>query len=682
MVAPRRVSTAGISEPVTRLWGVGQERAAQLERLGIRTVEDLLLHQPRRYEDRRRFCLIRELKADAASLTRGTVVGAGVKDFQKGVKSIFELILDDGSGRLHCRWWNSTFMQRYYEVGDEVVVFGHVVGLKPRVMEHPETEVVEGREEAFIHFERITPIYPLTEGITQRWLRGLIWRALERYGGQIAEPWPSGLSVGCLAQCDGAAACRPLATREEAVRRLHFPADLGDVERARRRLALDEFVEVQVQLRQRRLRFETQAVGLACGGVGNRLIRPFLRQLGFRLTAAQARVLREMRSDMAGQHPMRRLLQGDVGSGKTVVAACAALMAIESGYGVALMAPTEILAEQHYANFQRWFEPLGIPVGLKTGTRRWVQQLQSERRHTQASGAKSGWLTVGTQALITEGFALPHLGLVIMDEQQKFGVSERDALVRKGEFPHVLVMTATPIPRTLALTLYGDLDVSVINELPSGRGRVKTFVRGAESLAKVWGFVRKMLSAGRQAFIVYPRVEETDAGMVKAAVKEYERVQEALAPFHVGLVHGRLAAAARAEVMVAFRENRIHALAATSLIEVGVDVPNATVMVIENAEKFGLSQLHQLRGRIGRGEADAYCILVAAAGSEEARARLRVLEKSCDGFEIAEADLRLRGPGEFLGRQQSGFPAFRFAKLADDVELMRVARDVAQRLVG
>jgi ATP-dependent DNA helicase RecG len=395
-------------------------------------------------------------------------------------------------------------------------------------------------------------------------------------------------------------------------------------------------------------------------------MKPFLTGLGFKLTHAQTKVLREIRADLNGAHPMRRLLQGDVGSGKTVVAACTALMALESGFNVALMAPTEILAEQHFRNFQRWWVPLGVNVELQTGSRKIVQSPKSKVQS----------LFVGTHALIESGFAIEKLGLVVIDEQHKFGVAQREQLVRKGNYPHLLVMTATPIPRTLGLTLYGDLDVSVIDELPAGRGRVKTFVRTADKLPKVWEFIREKIAGGRQVYVVYPRVEEQDtAGDVKAVTKEFENVRRGLAPFRAGLLHGRLRSAEKEEVMAAFRANQIQALVATALIEVGLDVPNATVMLIENAERFGLAQLHQLRGRIGRGAHESQCILVSDAKTEEARERLKVLEATTDGFRIAETDLKLRGPGELLGRQQSGLPPFRFGNLVADLDLIRRARE-------
>jgi len=687
-----------LARPVTTLWGVGPERAAQLARLDIHTIEDLLLHRPRRYEDRRHFRAIAELSADEPATTRGTVVAMGVNRFRKGAKSVFELILDDGTARLHCRWWNLPFMEKYFEVGDEVFVFGKLTSLKPRTIDHPETEVVESGEEDFIHLNRLAPVYPLTEGLPQRWLRGLIWRTLNRVEAQITEPWPELKlqveSCRLLAsqnervETEKSATCnlQPATlwpTRANAIHMLHFPEAPEDVEIARRRLALDEFIALQRDIQLRRKRFQARAGALPCGG-NNRLIKPFLAQLGFQLTVAQTRVLREIRHDLAGRHPMRRLLQGDVGSGKTVVAACSALMAIESGFNVALMAPTEILAEQHFQNFRHWFEPLRLSVELQTGSRKTAESRESrvegqKRLRLSTLDPRPSTLFIGTHALIEAGFAIENLGLVIIDEQHKFGVAQREQFVRKGRYPHVLVMTATPIPRTLGLTLYGDLDVSVIDELPPGRGRIRTFVRTADTLPKVWEFIREKLAEGRQAYIVYPRVEDSGNGDLKAVTQEYENLKKALAPFRVGLLHGRLGSRQKENVMQAFRTQAVHVLLATSLVEVGVDVPNATIMLVENAEQFGLAQLHQLRGRIGRGAHESHCILVASAKTDEARQRLKVLEQTTDGFQIAEADLKLRGPGELLGQQQSGLPKFRFGDLREDFELIKQARDLAAR---
>lgn len=690
-----------LAAPVTRLWGVGDERARQLARLDIVTIEDLLLHRPRRYEDRRNFQSIARLQLGEAATVRGKIIASGVKRWRKGERAMFECVLDDGTSRLHCRWWQAQpWMEEYFVVGREFLAFGKPESLRPRTMDHPETEWIEPGEESFIHFNRIVPIYPLTEGLPQRWLRGLVWRTLESYEGAITDtPWAKLQVASCKLQVQKSSDTQvtkpatgnlqPATTlqpqRANAIHMLHFPEALTDVEFARQRLALDEFIALQIQIQQRRRNFESRSQALPCAG-DNRLMKPFLAALGFKLTSAQTRVLREVRADLGGAHPMRRLLQGDVGSGKTAVAACTALMALESGFNVALMAPTEILAEQHFQNFTRWLEPLGVRVELQTGNRKTSNiQLPTSNVEQVATTPHASHLTqhvslfIGTHALLTTGFDVPNLGLVIIDEQHKFGVAQREQLVRKGRYPHLLVMTATPIPRTLGLTLYGDLDLSVIDELPPGRGRVKTFVRMTDTLPKVWEFLRQKLAAGRQAYVVYPRVEDAADGL-KAVTKEFDDLKARLAPFQVGLLHGRLKGAAKEAVMADFRAQRVSVLLATSLIEVGVDVPNATVMLIENAEAFGLAQLHQLRGRIGRGAHESHCILISDAKKPDSRQRLRVLEETTDGFRIAEADLKLRGPGELLGQQQSGLPRFRFGDLAEDLALIRQAREFVAKM--
>ncbi|NOS71588.1 MAG: DEAD/DEAH box helicase, partial [Verrucomicrobia bacterium] len=507
-----------MSQPVTAVWGVGGERARLLARLAIHTVGDLLFHKPRRYEDRRRFLSIRELQLGEPATVRGKIIAAGVKSWRKGMRAMFECVLDDGSGHLYLRWWQSQpWMEDYYATGREFLAFGKAESLRPRTFDHPETELLESGEDEFIHVNRIVPIHPLTEGLTARAMRTIVWRALEMTSG-----------AGCQVS-GGKKPDSPHIAPDTVIllRDIHFPDEMGDVENARRQLALGEFIELQKQIQLRRKIFESKSKAIPCGGDNNRLIKPYLSQLGFKLTGAQTRVLREIRADMNGEHPMRRLLQGDVGSGKTAVAACAALMAAESGFNVALMAPTEILADQHFRNFQRWFEPLGINVEIQTGSRKTSGDVVRGAWCVNAEGASlaihasrtthHASIFIGTHALLTSGFNIPRLGLVIIDEQHKFGVSQREELVRKGNYPHLLVMTATPIPRTLGLTLYGDLDLSTIDELPAGRGKIKTFVRASDKLPKVWEFIRGKLKAGRQAYVVYPRVEEQDtANNIKA----------------------------------------------------------------------------------------------------------------------------------------------------------------------
>ena len=649
------------------LAGVGGERASRLAKLGIRTVIDLLWHGPRRYEDRNQPHEAKALAKGDTGTVAGPIVAAGVKRMRHG-KSLFEFILDDGTARLHCRWWNMPYMERYYKTGDFVHVHGTLTSEKPRTMDHPEAEVAEEGEE-FIHLKRIVPVYRLTDGIKQRWLRAAMWRSVDQFADLVPDTNP-----GLLAGDDSHWLRLP-----EAFKAVHFPDDLGQTELARERLALEEFIRFQRQIRERRKIFQAKVKALPCGG-DDRLVTPFLDALGFGFTGAQQRAWGDIARDMAGSHPMRRLLQGDVGSGKTAVAACAALRAIESGFSVVVLAPTEILAEQHHRVFSRWLEPLGIPVYLHTGARKTMGD--PGQAELNMGNSKLPPLVIGTHALVEEKFALENIGLAIIDEQHKFGVEQRKKLVRKGQYPHVLVMTATPIPRTLGLTVYGDLDCSVIDEMPPGRGQVRTHVRTPESLPKVWGFIRDQLAAGRQAYIVYPRVDDEGGGSLKAVNQELENVREQLAPHAVGLLHGRLKSAEKEEAVAGFLAGEIKALLATSVIEVGVDISNATIMLIENADRFGLAQLHQLRGRIGRGVHESHCILVAGEATDEGRRRLDVMERGVDGFALAEEDLRQRGPGELLGQAQSGLPDFKFGNLIDDWRLIQKARDLVARELG
>ncbi|MDP7441059.1 MAG: ATP-dependent DNA helicase RecG [Verrucomicrobiota bacterium] len=656
--------TDPLGQPVAALAGVGGERASRLAKLGIRTVIDLLWHGPRRYEDRNQPHEAKALAKGDTGTVAGPIVAAGVKRMRRG-KSLFECILDDGTARLHCRWWNMPYMERYYKTGDFVHVHGKLTSDKPRTMNHPEAEVAEEGEE-FIHLKRIVPVYPLTDGIKQRWLRAAMWRAVDQFAEQVPDT-----NSGLLAGDDSHWLPLP-----EAFKAVHFPDELGQTELARERLALEEFIRFQRQIRERRRTFQAKVKALPCGG-DDRLVTPFLDALGFAFTDAQQSAWGDIARDMAGPHPMRRLLQGDVGSGKTAVAACAALRAIESGFSVVVLAPTEILAEQHHRVFSRWFEPLGIPVHLHTGARKTMGD--PGQAELNMGNSELPPLVIGTHALVEDKFALENIGLAIIDEQHKFGVEQRKKLVRKGQYPHVLVMTATPIPRTLGLTVYGDLDCSVIDEMPPGRGQVRTHVRKPESLLKVWGFIRDQLAAGRQAYIVYPRVDDEGGGSLKAVNQELENVREQLAPHAVGLLHGRLKSAEKEEAVAGFLAGEIKALLATSVIEVGVDIPNATIMLIENADRFGLAQLHQLRGRIGRGAHESHCILVAGEATDEGRRRLDVMERGIDGFALAEEDLRQRGPGELLGQAQSGLPDFKFGNLIDDWRLIQKARDLVAR---
>jgi ATP-dependent DNA helicase RecG len=522
-------------------------------------------------------------------------------------------------------------------------------------MDHPEFEVIENDEEISIHFRRITPIYPATEGISQRVLRSIIYRLLN----EISDaPLPT-LAPGNLV--DG--------ERSDAIRAIHFPENWDARDAAREHLVLSEFFAMQMLIASRRSESSIRMGESHCGP--GALLDKFLKALPFDLTGAQLKVIGEIRRDLVASQAMNRLLQGDVGSGKTVVAIAAILLAVEAGYQAAFMAPTQILAEQHYSVLRRWLEPLGVRTALRTAAR------QEESFLPLIAGDENADVIIGTHALLYENVSFSNLGLVVIDEQHKFGVAQRARLTAREPAPDVLVMTATPIPRTLTMTVYGDLDVSIIDEMPLNRGKIVTAVRDESKLGEVLSFLRTELEAGRQLYVIYPLIDESDKLDVKAAAAEYELWGERLHPSRCELLHGRIPAAEKQEIMERFRRGQSKALISTTVIEVGVDVPNAAVMLIENAERFGLAQLHQLRGRVGRGEHKAYCILLTSDKSKETAAKLAVLERTSNGFEVAEADWDLRGPGDLLGTAQSGLPALKIGNLKTDADLMRRARAAA-----
>ncbi len=848
-----------ISQPLAELDWIPRPRLLALRRLGIETVEDLLTHFPRRHEDRHQFPNFPREESDVPICLCGEVVKTSIRRFG-GWKKIFEATLEEGSPNvlsepLVCRWFNLHYVQKMIATGQRLVVFG-----KPRLrgkricMDHPEFEVIENDEEISIHFRRITPIYPATEGLSQRVLRSIIYRLLNEIS-----PAPAGLET--LLPAD-------LATgeRHKAIRAIHFPESWEARDAARDHLVLSEFFAMQMLIASRRSDSSIRMGEAHCGP--GTLFDKFLKALPFELTGAQSKVIAEIRRDLAARHPMNRLLQGDVGSGKTVVAIAAMLLATEAGYQAAFMAPTQILAEQHYAVLRRWLEPLGIRMALRTAARqedngplplfertqnpacapqdsgvgepiyyrrylphferpwakyaitfatrnhrklsekardivlesllRWkdrryelyaacvmpdhvhlliepmierqgdsgkpiffslskilhsIKSFTANRINKVKNATEAVWETesfdrvicsesdlqekfqyitrnpwdagavkqgedyrwvwypggykpgefaascreqqagslcspessrdeapliiIGTHALLYEKVSFSNLGLVVIDEQHKFGVAQRARLTAREPAPDVLVMTATPIPRTLTMTVYGDLDVSTIDEMPRNRGKIITAVRDESKLGEVLSFLRTQLEGGRQLYVIYPLIDESEKLDVKAASVEYELWRERLHPYPCELLHGRIPAPEKQETMERFRRGATKALISTTVIEVGVDIPNATVMLVENAERFGLAQIHQLRGRIGRGEHKSYCILLTSDQSKETLAKLAVLERTSNGFEVAEADWELRGPGDLLGTAQSGLPALKIGNLKKDAELMRRARAAA-----
>jgi len=652
-----------ISQPLEELEWIPRPKILALRRLGITTIEDLLTHFPRRHEDRSVFPEFPSQESDKPVCLCGEVIKTSLRRFG-GWRRIFEATLQEPSANvlsqpLVCRWFNLHYIQKMIATGQQLVVFG-----KPRLrgkricMDHPEFEVIENDEEKSIHMRRITPIYPATEGLSQRILRGMIYRVLQELDTTPIEPLlPEKLKNG---------------DRGEAIRAIHFPETWESLAAAREHLVLSEFFAMQMLIASRRTEAHSRVSGAHCGR--GELMEKFLRTLPFELTTAQKKVIAEIRRDLASKFPMNRLLQGDVGSGKTVVAIAAILLAVEAGYQAAFMAPTQILAEQHYAVLRHWLRPLGVKLSIRTAAR------QEESFLPLVEGDDTADVMIGTHALLYEKVSFSNLGLVVIDEQHKFGVAQRARLTSREPAPDVLVMTATPIPRTITMTVYGDLDVSILDEMPRGRGKIVTAVRDSSKLGEVLAFLRPQLEAGRQLYVVYPLIEESEKLEAKAAAAEYERWRERLYPYSCELLHGRLPAPEKQEIMERFRRGETKVLVSTTVIEVGVDVPNATVMLIENAERFGLAQLHQLRGRIGRGEHKSYCILLSSEPSSETVAKLAVLEKTSDGFEVAEADWELRGPGDLLGTAQSGLPALKIGDLRKDAQLMKRARTTAMSI--
>jgi len=654
------------SQALEELDWIPRPKLTALRRLEIETVEDLLTHYPRRYEDRTHFAPFPREESDTPLLVCGEVVKTRLIRFG-GWKKIFEATLEESDANalsqpLVLRWFNLHYVQKMIATGQRLVVFGKPRLRKNRMcMEHPEFEVIENDDEISVHFRRITPIYPATEGLSQRIFRGLIFKTLENLDpGSVPTLLPKNANLG---------------SREHALHEIHFPTTTAQRDAARKHLVFSEFFAMQLVIGSRRneavLRPGQRHVA---DGV---LLEKFLRALPFDLTKAQERVIDELRRDLASPHPMNRLLQGDVGSGKTVVAIAAILLAVESGSQAALMAPTQILAEQHYAVLCRWLEPLGVRLALRTGAR------QEETGTLFTPDNNNGvQIIVGTHALLYEGVSFDNLGLAVIDEQHKFGVSQRARLTAREPAPDVLVMTATPIPRTLTMTVYGDLDVSVIDEMPADRGKIITAVRARAKLPEVLTFMRTELETGRQAYVVYPLIDESEKLEAKAAAAEFEEWRERLRPFRCELLHGRIPAPEKQAIMERFRRGKTSVLISTTVIEVGVDVANATLMLIENAERFGLAQLHQLRGRIGRGTHKSYCILMSDETAEETVAKLGVLEKTIDGFKVAEADWEMRGPGDLLGTAQSGLPGLKLGNLITDADLMRQARAAATGILA
>jgi ATP-dependent DNA helicase RecG len=658
--------------------GVGPARAKMLEAKGLNVVEDLLLYAPFRYEDRSNVKPIKQLAPGEMATVIAEVESSRLSGFHRRNLGLFEASLGDGSREsLTAKWFHGAYLKDVLTPGVKVALYGKVeldAYSGDLQMMHPEFEILSGEEDGdpSLHTGRIVPVYEAAGKVSARVLRMIVHRVLESLP-PLDDPLPHFLRERLK-----------LPERDLAVRRLHFPSAGDDIRLLNAfrsppqfRMIFEEFfwLECGLALKKNRARFRE---GIAFE-LNDRVRERIKTMLPFKPTGAQKRVLGEIAQDMARPQPMYRLLQGDVGSGKTLVAAEAAIIAIENGYQVAVLAPTEILATQHYFYFRDLFKKLGYVVVLLTGS-------GSKREKAQLKKLLAAGLVqvgVGTHALLEGDVEFEKLGLAIIDEQHRFGVEQRLRLVEKGANPDVLVMTATPIPRTLALTIYGDLDVSVIDELPPGRKPIKTKHVTEDRVEQAYSFLKQQIELGRQAYVVYPVIEESETQAMKAAQKMYERLSQIVFPgIPMGLLHGRLSADEKETVMARFKQGELKILVSTTVIEVGVDVPNATVMVIEQAERFGLSQLHQLRGRVGRGSEQSYCILVTGRLNDAARERIRTMVESNDGFYIAEMDLKLRGPGEFFGTRQSGLPAFRIGSIVRDADILEAARSEAEAFIG
>ena len=687
VVTPVRPATVGLKENIARknlqtqmqyIKGLGPKLSELLAKRGVKNVEDALYLLPHRYEDRRELRPIAGLRPGFTEVFTGRVVSAEMMA-TKGGRRFFEVVVADDSASVVLKWFNCnpTFMKRIWKSGRTGVYTGEVAQFGyQREVHHPDVEwLAEGQDVQEVlagdpvNFGRIVPVYPLTEGLSQKVMRKVMREIMDGFLPCVQELLPSALLESLR-----------LPGLRQSLREIHMPsseATLEDLNEGRtashRAIAFDEFFfwELGLALKKRGVMLED---GIAFQ-VTHRYTKPLARLLPFELTAAQRRVLSEIKNDMMAPHPMHRLVQGDVGSGKTLVALMAALVAVENGYQVAIMAPTEILAEQHWHTIHRWCAELGISTVLMTAGMKGKQKTESLAKIADGSAQ----IVIGTHAVIQEKVEFARLGLGIIDEQHRFGVLQRGILKKKGCDPDILVMTATPIPRTLAMTLFGDLSLSVIDALPPGRTPVETRIFFESRRSQAYDIIRAEIAKGHQAYVIYPLVEETEKSDLKAATQMAEHLEKEIFPeLRIGLLHGRLSPEEKEAVMGSFKACELDILVATTVIEVGIDIPNATVMVIEHAERFGLSQLHQLRGRVGRGVAKSRCILLTPGRlSEDGEKRLKVMEATNDGFRIAEADLEIRGPGDFLGTRQSGMPDFRVANILRDAGILEQARKSA-----
>jgi ATP-dependent DNA helicase RecG len=654
----------GLDSPVTKLPGIKTVMAAKLARLGVETIGDFLRLYPRRYDDYRSLKPINQLEYGEEVTIIGQVWETRKRETRNKM-AIITTILTDGTATIEATWFNQPWLQNQLRPGTQIVISGKVDQYLGRLtFQSPEWEELDAD---LSHTGRIVPVYPLTKGITAKWLRNQV-KATVSYWTQRLPDYLPGEARDRL----------KMPALETAVRQIHFPDDWDNLERARRRLAFDELLLIQLGVLRQRQAWKSQ-VGRPIA-VQPEVIERIKNTLPFPLTGAQQKALADIVRDIQSDTPMSRLIQGDVGSGKTVVALIAMTLAVQDGGQAAILAPTEILSEQHCKGMSKMLAPITEALGREISIKLLTGSTPAAERREILEGLRDGHIDilVGTHAIIQSGVELKNLKLAVIDEQHRFGVEQRGALREKGFNPHMLVMTATPIPRTLALTLYGDLDLSIIDEMPPGRRPIQTRWLTPQERERAYAFIQSQVDKGRQAFIICPLVEESENTEAKSAIEEHERLQKQIFPhLKLGLLHGRMKADEKDEVMKAFRDQHMQILVSTSVVEVGIDIPNATVMLVEGANRFGLSQLHQFRGRVGRGEHQSYCLLLADRVTAEAEERLKIVEQTLDGFKLAEKDLEMRGPGEFFGTRQSGLPDLKLVKLSD-TRLLELARQEAQ----
>ncbi len=658
---------------------IGPKRAEVLNDIGVFTLWDLLNYFPRRYLDRSHVSAIKDLRLHEAATVVGRVENFALIKNRKGWGSRFRLILSDDTGSINLVWFQGAqFYEKAFESGDILAAYGKIEFYNRELqITHPEFDRLESEEEDnFLHTGAIIPVYPSGEALRKKWLDSRGFRKLIKPLLELTDEIDETLPRTVIEK-------NKLLSIQATYRQIHFPLSEDNLAKAQERIKFEELFYLQLMMAFRKNRIVAEQKGITFSQVGEKT-KELIARLPFQLTEEQKKVLREIHADMKSPHCMNRLIQGDVGSGKTVVALLAILIAVENGYQTAFMAPTEILAEQHYYVLQEYLWGMNIRVALLKGGQKKSERekVLHEIEHHEAD------IVVGTHAIFQEHVTFAKLGFIVIDEQHRFGVMQRAEIrqkaVAKGIYPDVLVMTATPIPRTLAMAVYGDLDISVIGELPSGRKPIKTVSRKEDARKKIYEFIRAEIQKGRQSYIVYPLIEESEKSDLKAATEAFEYLSKKIFPdLRLGLLHGRMKSAEKQDVMARFKKQEMQILVSTTVIEVGVNVPNATIMLIEHAERFGLTQLHQLRGRVGRGGEQSYCILMIAKDelADENMARVKIMEETTDGFRIAEEDLKLRGPGEFFGTKQSGLPELKMAHIVYDKEILKTARQDAFELV-